>query len=337
MTRLAPLALVFAVVACSPEAGPEVGSQTNWLIVCDSSAECGDLECTCGACTASCESDADCEGLDGASCVAAGNEGSTALCGGRAAQGGVCLPRCEQSCEDGTSCVAGVCVPTRIPTARLTVDPDLPEQTLVGFGASITYTEDAIASHPDRAALYDLAFDDAGLDVLRMGNRFDATPTAELQSPREIVSEASVRLGRAPVLFMTSGSPPATLKANGVRMCGGDPETCTLAALPSGSFDYAAFARHWRDSLEAYADADLAPDYVGIQNNPDWAPPEDNPNDACRFLPEEGTTTVTVDGAEVEVAYPGYREALAAVRAAIADLPIEPRFAAPETSHLATV
>ena len=135
---------------------------------------------------------------------------------------------------------------------------------------------------------------------------------------------------------MTSGTPPAALKANRSRTCGGRPETCTLASLPGGRFDYAGFASHWRASLEAYADAGISPDYVSIQNNPNWVPPADRPNEACRFLPEEGTATVNVDGAAVEIAYPGYREALSAVRAAIQDLPM-PQIGAPEVSGIGMV
>jgi glucuronoarabinoxylan endo-1,4-beta-xylanase len=130
---------------------------------------------------------------------------------------------------------------------------------------------------------------------------------------------------------MTSGTPPAALKANRSRICGGDPETCTLAALPGGGFDYAGFGSHWHASLDAYANAGIVPDYVSIQNNPNWVPPAQWPNEACRFLPEEGTTTVTVGGGPVEVAYPGYREALTAVRDAIADMAVTPRLGAPES------
>ena len=213
----------------------------------------------------------------------------------------------------------------------MTIDTAVRHQTLVGFGASLAYADDAIVAHPDKAALYDLLFAESGLDVLRLRNRYEGAGEAVLQPAREIVTAASERLGRTPFLFMTSGTPPAALKANGSRTCGGDPETCTLASLPGGGFDYAGFAGYWRASLEAYANAGIVPDYVSIQNNPNWVPPAAAPNDACRFLPEEGTTTVTVDGAPVDVAYPGYREALSAVRAAIADLPVVPRLGAPES------
>ena len=331
------LAASLVLSACSPSDGPEVGGQTNWLKVCDSSDECGGLECLCGACTAACDDDAACTDLPGASCRAESHDSAVAFCSGRVPPGGLCLPSCEASCPEDTTCVAGTCVPIRLPTVAVDVDSAVRHQPLVGFGASLAYGEDAIVANRNKAALYDLVFGEAGLDVIRMGNRHEGGDSDELASATEIIEEASDRLGRRPMLFMTSGSPPAALKASGKRLCTGDAKTCTLASVPGGGFDYAGFARYWRSSLEAYANAGILPDYVSIQNNPNWLPPADNANDACHFLPEEGTQTVTSEGAPLELAYPGYREALAAVRAAMADLRVKPKLAAPEANALAAV
>jgi hypothetical protein len=324
------LALVVAAYSCSPE--PQSGSQTNWLTACESSETCGGLECICGACTVPCQNDAACAQLPGASCIASTDMGSIALCGGQAPPNGICLPRCDDGpCADGTSCVAGVCVPAGSPTTEVTIDAKALRQTLVGFGASIAYTDGSIVAHPQSGPLYDLLFTEAGLDVIRLRNRYDDGGQEVLLPTSEIVAAASERLGRAPVLFMNSPSPPTALKANGSRTCAGNPATCTLVALPGGGFDYAAFASYWRSSLEAYANVGIFPDYLSIQNHPNWVPPADAALEACRFLPEQGTTTVTVDGAPVDIAYPGYREALAEVESAIADLPMRPQIAASET------
>jgi glucuronoarabinoxylan endo-1,4-beta-xylanase len=338
MTRAASLALALIVAACSPtENTPQTGSQTNWLRVCDSSADCGGLECLCGTCTVSCDDDAACAELPGASCIAASDEGSVALCGGRAAESSLCLPRCAETCAEGTSCIAGVCAPSAMPTAHVEIDTAMRHQTLVGFGASLAYADDAIAAHPDKAALYDLVFEDAGLDALRLRNRYEAGSSAPLAAASEIIDAATARLGHAPFLFMTSGTPPADLKANGERICAGDAQTCTLRTMPDASFDYTGFADFWRASLDAYESAGIVPDYVSIQNNPNWIPPEEAPNEGCRFLPVEGTESVMVDGTLVDVAYPGYREALAAVRVALADLRDVPRFAVPEVSSVSDI
>lgn len=317
MTRTASLALAFALLACSPEKNtPQTGSQTNWLLACDSSAECGELECLCGVCTASCETEAACSELAGASCVAPSGEASIELCGASPSNSGLCLPT---------------------PTAHVEIDPTTRHQTLVGFGASLAHADDAIAAHPDEAELYDLLFEDAGLDALRLRNRYQSVGDPSLQATRAIVEGAATRLGHAPFLFMTSGTPPPELKANDSRTCAGDAQTCTLASVAGGGFDYDGFARYWRDSLDAYASAGVVPDYVSIQNNPNWVPPEEAPNEGCRFLPEEGTETLMIDGAPVDVAYPGYSEALTAVRALIGDMPSMPRFAAPEVSSVSAI
>src|SRR5688572_22711689 len=196
-----------ALSACSPSNTPQTGSQTNWLVSCDSSAECGaGLECVCGACTATCLSDRACVDLPGASCVAPSETGSIALCGGQAPPIDLCLPRCGEgdSCTDGTSCIAGVCMPTGTATVDVTIEPDATHQTLVGFGASLAYAEDFLNSHPERAALFDLFFGEAGLDVLRLGNRHDDGSADPLTSTSELVALAAERLGRTPTLFLTS-------------------------------------------------------------------------------------------------------------------------------------
>lgn len=332
MIRRAFVALAVALLGCGPSPGPQSGSQTNWLRSCESSDQCGGLSCVCGACTTSCETDIACGELSAASCVASSDPGSIALCGGQAPASGLCLPRCSDgSCAGGASCTAGVCMPAAQATARVTLDTTVRHQSLVGFGASLAYADGQIVAHPQKLALYDFLFAESGLDVLRLRNRYQDPDEAALLPAKEIVDAASERLGRTPFLFMTSGTPPAALKANGSRICAGDEATCTLVSLPGGGFDYAGFASFWRSALEAYANAGLTPDYISIQNNPNWVPPAETPRDACRFLPEEGTATVTVDGAPLEVSYPGYFEALTEVKSAIAGLPVLPRIGAPET------
>jgi O-glycosyl hydrolase len=174
-------------------------------------------------------------------------------------------------------------------------------------------------------------FVDSGIDVLRIRNRFDDSGTDGLSSTEAVVSAARERLGEKLTLLMSSWSPPASLKADGQRVCSGNTATCTLAQLDDGSFDYEGFATYWLDSLQAYADLGVEPDYIGIQNDPDYVPPAADANEACRFLPSEGTTTVSAPGGEMEVDYPGFEEALAAVRAALSNLPSAPQILGPET------
>src|SRR5690606_35864557 len=109
-----------------------------------------------------------------------------------------------------------------------------------------------------------------------------------------------------------------------------DPD-CTLVRNTEGAFNYAAFAEHWRASLEAYGNVGVVPDFVSIQNNADWLPGGDAVAEACRFLPEEGTSLVTIpDGQQVATEFPGYAQALTAVQQAVSDIEATFSFAAAE-------
>lgn len=325
------LLLLAGAVAC----GPHAGSQTNWLRACDSDSECGDLQCICGACTVPCAAETACSDQSGAACVSASDVGATALCGGHLPPtSGLCLQRCESEddCPQGSACVAGVCSPLPPPTVEVTIDRSTRYQSLVGFGASFGYAIDEVAQHPNREALYDAFFADGGMNLIRVRNRFGHEGEEDLTSAVEVVSGAAERLGSRPTVLLNSASPPGALKANGTNMCGGDADTCTLVTLPTGSFDYAGLAAYWRDSIEAYSSAGVPIDFINVQNNPNWVPPASTPREACRFLPTEGTATVTVDETEIEVSYPGLAEALTAVAAELEGLPSPPGIIAPEAT-----
>jgi len=330
-------ALLTEQLGCSVPSGPQLGSQTNWLIQCDVSSECGMHSCLCGACTQACEPGA-CDELPGSVCVPSTDPGVVALCGGGEAPSALCLPRCDDGvCESGKVCVSGVCVPSGDATDEVVIDLGTRFQTLVGFGAGIGFTEDLIAMHPQSAEVYDVLFAESGLDALRIRNRYEGTNEADLVILAGIVDEAGTRLGRPPTLFLSEGSPPPALKANGSRGCAGNGDTCTIVQTAEGEFDYAGFANHWRTSLDAYAAVGVTFDYLGIQNHPNFVPPAGAPGEACRFLPQEGMAAVSVDGAEVMARLPGYLEAHAAVQSALADLANAPVLTEPETTAVGDV
>jgi hypothetical protein len=336
--RSACFATLFLLLACEPSQ-PQLGSQTNWIKACDTSDECGLMECLCGACTVSCSDQAECTGQGIGVCVPPADAGSISLCGGTTPTSGMCLARCDDSpCPTGTNCVSGVCQPSIAPDAHVIIDPDVRHQSLIGFGASIAGSEVAITEHPDKSALYEAMFSQSGFDILRMNSRFGDPGTEALTAGVEIVTEVTAALGQKPYVIMTSASPPPSLKANGSRLCSSDDPNCTLARDAEGAFDYAGFAEYWRGSLEAYEAAGLHPDLVSIQSNVDWIPPEEVGSSACRFLPEEGTMTMTAaDGQTIEAEFPGYLEALTAVQSAVATLGSEYSFAAPEAGSTVMV
>ncbi|HSC88055.1 MAG TPA: glycoside hydrolase family 30 beta sandwich domain-containing protein, partial [Polyangiaceae bacterium] len=215
---------------------------------------------------------------------------------------------------------------------ELTVDVSDRHRALIGIGASLAYSEDLIAAHPDKQALFDAMFVDSGFEAIRLRNRYE-TGTEDLSAVAEIVAAATERLGYEPSLLMTSGSPPAALKENGERFCGSTDPACTLGRDAQGDFDYAGFAEHWRASLDAYATAGVVPTFVSIQNHPSWVPTDSTEQEACWFLPTEGTTElVGTDGVPVPAELPGYDAALAAVRASAASVG-DYQFVAAETAE----
>jgi O-glycosyl hydrolase len=234
-------------------------------------------------------------------------------------------------------CVASVCTPLPEPQANVSIDIDSRFQSLVGFGASIAYGEGEITGHPQKAALYQAIFVDLGLDVLRFRDRYEHLGDDDLTTAGQLYAAATTALGHAPTAFLTSWSPPPQLKANGALLCTGSDPTCTLAKTPAGAFDYGGLASYWLGSLGAYSSVGVVPDYVGIQNNPNWVPSPAELGEACRFLPREGTAMVSVNGSTVPVAFPGFVEAQAATLAALASLPTRPKIIAPETSDFASI
>jgi len=325
---------VSLISGCDPDAHkpvPEGDSHTNWLRTCLADPECGELSCLCGVCTRACSEDSACQGT-GNICFSANTPATMAACAGvEPSAAGLCLPQCEQgSCPLGSTCSGGACIPEPAGSVHVQVDSSTRFQSLVGFGATIGYAEDDLASMTDRAELDNAMFAGLGLDVLRMRSRYGEVSDARLAQAADLVSAAERSLGRRPLVLLSSWSPPAALKQNGATFCATGPAKCTLVQRTGGGFDYAAFAQYWRETLSAYSRAGLVPDYIGIQNNADWAPAAGAPLEACKFLPSEGDQDVLVDGTLKPIHYPGYAEALAAVTSAIADLPTRPKLLAPE-------
>lgn len=331
-TLVAALSTLLAT-SCMPSGDPQSSSQTNWYRRCNSNAECGDLACLCGTCTQLCSSQSDCKS-EGSSCLAASDERASTFCEGSNLPWSICVLGCDDdSCPEGTVCKEEVCQVLPAPDAIVTVDLTERYQTLIGFGASLAYAESTIVGREDEEELYDALFSELGAEVIRVGNLFEPGREGNLEPSARIISAAADRIGAQPTLLMTSASPPAELKANGARVCNGDEATCTLVQLADGSYDYEGFAQFWRSSLEAYASVGISPAFVSIQNNANWSPPEGNAGEACRFLPEEGTTTL----GDVEVRLAGYVEAAEAVEAALVGLESAPALYGPETTSLNAV
>jgi glucuronoarabinoxylan endo-1,4-beta-xylanase len=205
--------------------------------------------------------------------------------------------------------------PTVSGPVDVTVSVDVAQrfQTLVGFGASQVYYVDWFTLNPNKDEIYEVVFRDLGLDVLRVGNWYQARDMQDpqIQNTIEVVQRAQQSLERFPEILMTSWSPPAELKSNGELANGG-----TLIQR-NGGYAYEEFADWWLESLVSYRAAGVPVTYVGIQNEPDFTAAYDS----ARFSPGEGQ-------------FAGYGQALAAVRQRFSSLEAPPALIGPEVIGL---
>ena len=185
--------------------------------------------------------------------------------------------------------------------AEITIEMGRRFQTLQGFGAALAWHQGRLVGNVSDA-VYELLFPELGLDILRFRNRFERSDRTDgnLAEEVEIFERASRALGHPPRLLLSSWSPPAALKANGRERCANNPN-CTLAKR-DGKFVYAEFADWWIRSLDHYASLGLYPDYISLQNEPDFIPGN---WEGCKFTPEESPE------------YPAYGKALAALHARV--------------------
>jgi glucuronoarabinoxylan endo-1,4-beta-xylanase len=165
-------------------------------------------------------------------------------------------------------------------------------QAISGFGAAEAFYVNYLDQHPNRAAIYTALFDPVqglGLNYLRVQDLY-RSGAADTDTPK-VVTAANAAHGSPLTIIMSSWSPTADEKSNGTTTGGG-----TLIQK-SGAYDYAGFAQYWYNSLTAYAALGVSPDYISIQNEPDF----NASYDSCLFSAVEGSP------------YAGYGQAFDAV------------------------
>ena len=235
----------------------------------------------------------------------------------------------------GAALATGACGRAEDPTnVAVTIDATISHQTLVGFGAATAYQAYLLAGRTDD--IYQVLFVDSGLDILRLGNWYQNqsstttadTPFSDSDSVQIVQKAAAARGGTPPKILMSAWTPPAYLKSNGVTRPprGGSGQTYAAGTLiaSGGAYAYSDYADWWVRSLQAYAAEGVVPDYVSIQNEPDyytayW--------ETCLFGASEGAS---MNGITVA----GYGQALAAVSGALqsSDLASRPVLLGPETT-----
>lgn len=186
--------------------------------------------------------------------------------------------------------------------AAVAVDPSVEYQEIDGFGGALAFYENWVTAAPKKEEIYKLLFEDLGLDILRLRNVYEYSGGDPMQYGVEFY-EAAKRYNPEIKVLISSWSPPARLK-QGEVMNGG-----TLRKEGS-SFMYAEYAEYWLDSLDAYDKERVVPDYISIQNEPDYVT---DGWETCRFDPKESS------------AYPGYGKALKEVADLLAEEYPDPR------------
>ena len=203
------------------------------------------------------------------------------------------------------------------------IDTTGTHQTLVGFGAATAYKASLLSARTDD--IYQVLFVDSGLDILRLGNWYqnqtstNTTPTTPFgdSAAVQVVQKAAAARGGTPPKILMSSRPPPNSGSGGTDPAG------TLIQN-GGAYAYSDFADWWVRSLQAYAAQGVVPDYISIQNEPDFFTAH---WETCLWGPMEGAS---MEG----IATAGYGQALDAVYNAIAasTLASRPVIVGPETT-----
>lgn len=179
----------------------------------------------------------------------------------------------------------------------LNVDTSIHYQTMEGFGGAIAFYQNWVYAHPNKEEIYQLLYEDMGINLLRLRNAYRYETDFSTYDP-EFVQKAEEYSDKEFKVLMCSWSPPASLKSNGNVNNG------TLAQV-NGEFVYQDFADYWRDALVAYKAIGVEPDWIGIQNEPDY---QTDSWETCKFTPSETDE------------FPGYDVALETVNSVISGM-----------------
>ena len=199
---------------------------------------------------------------------------------------------------------------------KISMDPSSIHQTVQGFGGSLAYYENWLTAHPNKSEIYDALFNELSLDILRLRNAHDYDP-GMVETAAEFVQAAESSSGRPIKVLSTSWGPPGWLKSNNDRKNGGS----LRYTINNGTveFDYNGFAGWWYSSLDEYNAYGIYPDFISIQNEPDYTATWES----CRLDPTE-----TVNSSDTIA---GYSKALDAVYDTIQNRTDVPGILAPET------
>lgn len=226
-------------------------------------------------------------------------------------------------------------------TSNQTFSFSTPNQTILGFGGAEAFYATYLDNHPNESQIMSALFDPVnglGITFLRLDNNYvnfngSNAATFDPDDPA-IITGAAKALGSTPKILMSSWTPPANLKSNNsLDGCTGVTNgNCTSGfgtlAQVSGAYNYSGFAQYWLNSLEAYAALGVTPDYISIQNEPDFPATYVG----CLFNPTEAPAQLY----QTTESYASYGKAFDATYQAINGSPLAsvPQMIGPESFSL---
>lgn len=145
------------------------------------------------------------------------------------------------------------------------INPALKYQTVAGIGGGVANYEAWYCVHPNKKAIFDLIFKDLEISMIRIGNWYEKhspeNPILDYQC--EILQAARTRLGSDLPVMLSNW-----LVGDGLIDRPGE-AGATLKKGSDGGFMYAEFGQWVRNTLEAYQNRDMSPDYLSMMNEPD--------------------------------------------------------------------
>ena len=191
---------------------------------------------------------------------------------------------------------------TTFTPSTISFSPGTFRQQIYGIGSNFAQGDQMGVVAYNR---YDEFFSPQGLNLsfIRLGNTYELTESVFANQAANNNTLITAFRARQPSgkIMMTAWSPPGTLKSSGSPFLG------TLAKTAGGQYRYSEFADWWVRSLQFYQANSALPDYLSIQNEPDFT--STSGTDAAW---KAGSYLDTVESSTKA----GYPQALAAVRSA---------------------
>jgi O-glycosyl hydrolase len=150
--------------------------------------------------------------------------------------------------------------------ATVTVDLSKKFQTIEGFGGGLVF-----GIYPfglaNKDELYDSIFNKAGVNIVRIENRYDHVPNNTID---EIAMMTEIQRKWPQVkVILTGWSPPKYLKSNDSTAGLSDGAAATLKK-ENDAYVYDKYGDWWLKSVKYYDSAGVKMSWLSIQNEPNW-------------------------------------------------------------------